>query len=199
MTTLRILTVCTGNVCRSPLAEQLLRAELEGLDVRVTSAGTEALVGRPMDERSARDSERLGGDPTSHVARQLTVEHLRDADLVLTAGREHRRRVVETLPRASQFTFTVREFARLLGTLNVDDEADIAAASDPAQRASALIAIVASNRGVAEPLENPEDDDIIDPYRRSDNVYAESARVTAAAVRAVASGVRRAAAVVVQE
>jgi protein-tyrosine phosphatase len=199
MSTFRILTVCTGNVCRSPLAEQLLRAELAGLDVEVSSAGTQALVGRPMDDRAARYSQQLGGDPSAHVARQLTVEHLRDADLVLTGAREHRRTVVETLPRASQFTFTLREFARLLDTLNVDDEADIAAAEGADERASTLIAIMASNRGVAEPLENPDNDDVADPYRQSDDVYAESARVTAEAVRTVASGVRRAVAAFVQE
>jgi protein-tyrosine phosphatase len=199
MSALRILTVCTGNVCRSPLAEQLLTAEFSGLDVEVSSAGTQALVGRPMDDRAARYSAQLGGDPSSHVARQLTVEHLRDADVVLTAAREHRRAVVETLPRASQFTFTLREFGRLLGTLNIDDQAEIAEAANSDDRASALIAIMASNRGVVEPLENPDDDDIVDPYRQNDEVYAESVRVTADAVRSIASGVRRAVAAFVQE
>ena len=199
MSTFRILTVCTGNVCRSPLAEQLLRAELADLEVEVTSAGTEALVGRPMDERAARYSEQFGGASSARRARQLTVEHLRDADLVLTAAREHRRKVVETLPRASQFTFTMREFARLLDTLNIDDLAEIAATSDTVDRARTLVGILASNRGVAEPLENPDDDDIVDPYRQSDDIYAESARVTAGAARSIASGVRRAAAAFAKE
>lgn len=199
MSTFRILTVCTGNVCRSPLAEQLLRAELADLEVEVTSAGTEALVGRPMDERAARYSEQFGAITSTHRARQLTVEHLRDADLVLTAAREHRRKVVETLPRASQFTFTMREFARLLDTLNVDDLAEIAATSDAAERATTLIGILASNRGVAEPLENPDDDDIVDPYRQNDDVYAESAHVTADTARSIASGVRRAVAAFAKE
>lgn len=199
MSKVRILTVCTGNVCRSPLAEQLLRAELAGLDVEVTSAGTEALVGRPMDERAARYSEQFGGAASAHRARQLTVEHLRDADLVLTAAREHRRKVVETLPRASQFTFTMREFARLLNTLNIDDLAEIAATSNAAERASTLIGILASNRGVAEPLENAADDDIVDPYRQDDGVYAESARITVDAARSIASGVRRAVAAFAKE
>lgn len=199
MRTLRILIVCTGNVCRSPLAEQLLRSQLAGLDVHISSAGTEALVGRPMDERAARFSEREGGDPRGHRARQLTVEHLEDTDLVLTAERDHRRRVVESLPRGSHFTFTLREFARLLTTLNLDDEADIALGDDAAARASALIAIMASNRGVAEPLEDAGDDDVVDPYRQSDDVFAESADITLDAVRAVASGLRRAVSVPARE
>lgn len=195
MSTFRILTVCTGNICRSPFAEQLLRVELSSLDVRIASAGTEALVGRPMDERAARYSRQLGGDPSPHRARQLTVEQLQGTDLVLTATREHRRRAVETLPKASQFAFTIREFARLLHALNIDDEADIAEADD---RAGTLVAVMASNRGVAEPLENPADDDIVDPYRQSDEVYAEFVRVTVDAVRSVATGVRRAVAAFIE-
>ena len=49
-----ILTVCTGNICRSPLAEGLLRMVLGGLDVTVQSAGTAALVGEPMTEQNQR-------------------------------------------------------------------------------------------------------------------------------------------------
>ncbi|GAB3800067.1 low molecular weight phosphatase family protein [Humibacter antri] len=192
MSEFRILVVCTGNVCRSPLAEQFLRSLLAGMDVRVGSAGTEALVGRPMDDRAASYAERFGGDPGSHRARQLTVEQIRDADLVLTAEREHRRRVVESLPRASHFTFTLREFARLPATLNIDDEAEIAAGDDAGARASTLIAIMASNRGVAELLENPDDDDVVDPFRQSDEVYEESARVILEAVQSAATAVRRA-------
>ena len=199
MSAFRILTVCTGNVCRSPLTEQLLRVGLDGLDVVIASAGTEALVGRPMDDRAARYSAEYGGDPSSHRARQLTVEQLRDADLVLTAAREHRRRVVETLPKASQYTFTLREFERLLATLNIDDEADIASAGDGAQRATTLVTIASSNRGVVAPLENPVDDDIIDPYRQDDAIYEESARTTVEAVRLIASAMRKATAAFAQE
>lgn len=199
MSGFRILTVCTGNICRSPLAEQLLRVGLDGLDVAVNSAGTEALVGRPMDERAARYSAQSGGDPSKHRARQLTVEQLRDADLVLTASRDHRRRVVETLPRASQYTFTLREFERLLATLNIDDQAEIASVGDAVQRATTLVAIAASNRGVVAPLENPDDDDIVDPYRQDDAVYESSVRTTMEAVRSIVSVMLDATAAFAQE
>ena len=128
--TFRILTVCTGNICRSPLAEQLLRRELAGVDAVVSSAGTGALVGHPMADRAAAYSRRLGGEPDAHAGRQLTSALLRESDLVLVATRRHRKAVVELLPRASRSTFTLREFARLLGTVNPDDRAEVAAEGD---------------------------------------------------------------------
>ena len=95
-----ILVVCLGNVCRSPLAEQVLRmrfAELLGDGspaVRVSSAGARALVGRPMDEHAAAELRRLGGDPEGFAATQLTAAAAGAADLVLTATRELRSRVL---------------------------------------------------------------------------------------------------------
>nr|WP_193571017.1 low molecular weight phosphatase family protein [Diaminobutyricibacter tongyongensis] len=188
------MTVCTGNICRSPLAEQLLRAGLDGLAVTLSSAGTAALIGRPMDERAAEYSRQYGGIPDAHVARQLTVEHLRDADLVLALSREHRRVVVETLPRASRSAFTLREFARLLETVNTDDRDTIAAQPDARARLSTLVEIASANRGVAERPDNPEEDDVVDPYRQDDNVYAESTRQLVPAVQSIALTLTRAAA-----
>jgi protein-tyrosine phosphatase len=189
----RILTVCTGNICRSPLAEQLLRTGLAELDVVLSSAGTAALVGRAMDERAAEFSRRFGGDPDAHAARQLTVEHVRDSDLVLAMSREHRRYVVELLPRASRFTFTLREFARLLDTLNIDDRDEIAGQPDQHGRLGTLVELAAANRGVAELPDDPADDDIIDPYRQDDAVYAESTRQLVPAVHSTTLTMLRAA------
>jgi protein-tyrosine phosphatase len=192
MNTFRILTVCTGNICRSPLAEHLLRSELSGLAVTLSSAGTDALVGHAMDERAARYSAEYGGGSDAHAARQLTVEQLRESDLILALSREHRRAIVELLPRASHTTFTLREFKRLLDTLNDDDRAEIGAAADERSRLSALVEIAAANRGVAERPDDPSDDDVVDPYRQDDAVYAESVRQLVPSVRAIAPILHRA-------
>lgn len=192
--TFHILTVCTGNICRSPLAEQLLRRELAELDVAVTSAGTGALVGHPMDDRAAEYSGELGGDPDGHAARQLTPDIVRESDLILVASRRHRSAVVEMLPRASRFAFTVREFARLLDTVNAEDRAVVAAQPDLASRLEALVDIAASNRGVAELPLNASDDDIVDPFRQSDDIYAESVEQLVPAVRSISPVLRRASA-----
>lgn len=80
-----ILIVCVGNICRSPMAEALLRDALAraGRQVRVESAGLGALVDRPADPLAIECVAALGIDLTAHRARQLTPQMLRDFQLVL--------------------------------------------------------------------------------------------------------------------
>lgn len=190
--TFRILTVCTGNICRSPLAEQLLREQLDGLDVSVSSAGTDALVGHAMDERAAAYARELGAARAAHAARQLTAGLVGESDLILVASREHRRSVVQLVPRAARFAFTLREFARLLDTINGDDRAEVAARPDARSRLTTLVGIAAANRGVAELPADPADDDIVDPFRRDDAVYAASVQQLLPAVRSISPALRNA-------
>lgn len=186
-----ILTVCTGNVCRSPLAEGLLRLVLGGLDVTVHSAGTGALVGETMTDQNQRIAADLGVlDGTEHRARQLSADLLRNADLVLALTRDHRRQVVEMLPRASRHTFTLREFARLAVEVGDDDLTQLQGSG--AERMREAVEAVAQLRGTLPPLEDPADDDVIDPYRQSDEVYRLSADQLIPSVNATAALLRRA-------
>lgn len=89
---MRILFVCSGNTCRSPTAEALMRREaaarhLEG--VLVASAGTGAVDGAPASEGAYLVGLEHGLDLSGHRSRALTPELLRSADLVLTMGRSH--------------------------------------------------------------------------------------------------------------
>ena len=93
-----VLFVCTGNICRSPLAEVLLRHALgdrgvEGIDV--SSAGTGAWDGAPASEGAYLVGVESGLDLSSHRARLLTRDLVQDADLILTMARHHRARVYE--------------------------------------------------------------------------------------------------------
>ena len=162
-----ILTVCTGNVCRSPAVERLLASEL-GPTVQVASAGTHALVGHPISEPMAALLRSKGVRDKPFAARRLSEQLLKEADLVLPLTRGQRGLVVELWPASVRRTFTLRELARLLRSV---DQAAITAVS-PAERLRAVIPLAAAERGRERAL--PEEDDVVDPYRLDDEVYSKS-------------------------
>lgn len=103
----RILTVCTGNICRSPAAEFLLRQRIEALGrpVEAQSAGIGALVNHPADETTCAMMQSRGVDLSAHRGRQLVRERLRWAELVLVMEQHHRDAVLALDPAARGKTF----------------------------------------------------------------------------------------------
>ncbi|HYT70105.1 MAG TPA: low molecular weight protein arginine phosphatase [Gemmatimonadales bacterium] len=94
----QILLVCTGNICRSPLAAALLERALReraAAGMEVTSAGTGAWDGAPVSEGAYLVGLERGLDLSGHRARLLTRELVEEADLILTMARHHRARVDE--------------------------------------------------------------------------------------------------------
>jgi protein-tyrosine phosphatase len=99
--TVHVVFVCSGNICRSPIAEKVFATELEraGLaeGVRVSSAGTGGWhVGDPADDRAAAVL-RSAGYPSEHRARQLNAEML-GADLIVALDDSHRRALRRAVP-----------------------------------------------------------------------------------------------------
>lgn len=84
----RILVVCTGNICRSPMGEALLRARLPGRSV--LSAGTMALIGEPADPLACQVMLAAGLDIGAHRGQQATPALLGASDLILVMDRGHR-------------------------------------------------------------------------------------------------------------
>ncbi|MFI7058816.1 hypothetical protein ACIBLB_42845 [Streptosporangium canum] len=157
----RILYVCTGNLCRSPLAERLTRSVLGPCPaLQVISAGTRAEPGRQMAERARRVLVRLGGDPGGFVSRRLTPDLLAAADLVLTATTEHRAESVAGHLPAVTRAFTIAEFGALARAVPAGA---VGRHEDPVRRARALVAEVRALRGLVQ-VDRP---DIPDPYGRS--------------------------------
>ena len=97
----RILVVCVGNICRSPMAEALLQHALRGHDeFTVESAGLGALVGHPASEHSVALMDELGLDISAHRARQIHPDMVSAADLVLVMEAGHKRAIDDADPTA---------------------------------------------------------------------------------------------------
>jgi protein-tyrosine-phosphatase len=118
---MQIVIVCTGNTCRSPIAEALARrafAELDRADITVTSAGTGAWDGAPVSEGAYLVGLERNVDLSRHEATLLTREVVNAADLVLTMARHHRARVEEL--GGGEKVHLLGELAGLVG-----DEAEV--------------------------------------------------------------------------
>jgi protein-tyrosine phosphatase len=194
----RILTVCSGNLCRSPQAEQLLRtrirAALGGVGMpalEVSSAGTQAFDGDHMDEVAAEEAARLGiDDALAHRARRINEQQVADADLILGMAREHRAAAASLVPRANRRVFTLVEFARIVDALAGGD----VEVAPPGQDGFAafmrrVVDVAVAERGLMPMPEAPIDLDIEDPYRRAPEVYRRSADAVAVNVDRIATAI----------
>jgi protein-tyrosine phosphatase len=166
---MRLLFVCTGNICRSPVAERLIATQvptelLASGTVVVGSAGTNAVVGSAIDPNSAAALSALGGDPTDFSARLFMASMAEEADLVLTATRRQRTRVLQAAPRTLRRTFTICEAADLIRY------ADLTALTS--SRVDERIGKLAARLDAARALRaSRSDDDIADPVGQSYEVH----------------------------
>jgi protein-tyrosine phosphatase len=173
-----ILHVCVGNICRSPMAERLLRRALhERLGDRVDDlflthgAGTGSWhVGEPMNLPAARQLRRRGADPNDFQARQVSRDLIDMSDLVLCATSSVATSVLRTHPEAAPRTFVFGEFGRLLASITLAD-----LPSQPYERGRALVAAADAARTRPEGRLRPvPSDDLDDPWGMPD---AEFSRV----------------------
>jgi len=181
-----ILVVCTGNVCRSPVAEGLLRSALEGRfgdrAPSVGSAGTMGWEGQPAQRGSVDAAAALGIDIASHRGRFLRRDDVEEASLVLAMAREHREGVVALVPDAAERTFTLKELVRLLEALP-----PAVADGDPAARLGSRVAQASELRRSAF-AGNRYDEDVADPLGMPTVVYEAVAGELAEWVGRLAEG-----------
>jgi protein-tyrosine phosphatase len=185
-----VLIVCTGNMCRSPMAEIMWKARLaeqwgsDAAAITVTSAGVRAPSGTPMHPDAQRVLAESGLDGSAFRSRRLTLDMIDQADLVLTAARSHRNLIGEQRPAAYSRVYTLMEFADLAGAVRDIplEEADHGGVPGPPDRLAALLAAVRAERGLRRP---PDEIDVGDPigqklvvFRRCRDALAASTRHT---------------------
>ncbi|NRF95168.1 low molecular weight protein arginine phosphatase [Paenibacillus frigoriresistens] len=174
---LRILFVCTGNTCRSPLAEGLLRIRVhqEGLAAEVRSAGVSAVTGGPISRNSASLLQEAGfKEPISSLA--IQESEVNWADLILTMTMGHKRTVIQRFPAAIEKTFTLKEYA-------LDDAHILQAIEEREQLVTELQlkqalsqAVSVEERSRIYKLEHAIPDfDISDPFGGSIEIYRQTA------------------------
>src|SRR5271155_549373 len=110
-----ILFICTGNVCRSPMAEALFRRAVRGRgEFRVFSAGIGAMDGQPPTPHSVEAMRELGIDISAQRSRMLTADLVRQGGIILGMTHSHADTIALLYPAAAEKTFLLREFDETL-------------------------------------------------------------------------------------
>ncbi|AMW77510.1 protein tyrosine phosphatase [Acinetobacter sp. TGL-Y2] len=98
-----ILVVCVGNICRSPMAEYLVKKQHPKLTI--DSAGLSAMVGHTADDKAIACMDTLDIDMRSHIAKQISAELIKKADLVLVMSSNQQKHIEQKWPFAKGKVF----------------------------------------------------------------------------------------------
>ncbi|KGN42378.1 hypothetical protein N801_17100 [Knoellia aerolata DSM 18566] len=163
----------------------MLAHELAGKGITVSSAGTGALVGAPVDVQSASRITGAGAVADEFAARQITRDIVAAADLVISATRDHLSTVVPLYPRALRYSFALHDLGDLLTDVT---EADIEATAG-ANRVAKVAAAAIAKRGTVSPR-LAEDSGIIDPFQRDAPAFDQMVAEVSESLPAVVSALR---------
>lgn len=121
-----ILFVCTGNTCRSSMAEAIFRNLIKDVkeyeNVRILSAGTWATKGQKASGNAIEALKDKNIDLSSHISKPLTKEMVEAADLILTMTEKHKMQILNVLPGSSEKVYTLKELAHgKANDINISD------------------------------------------------------------------------------
>ena len=173
-----VLFICTGNICRSPVAQTLLRRDLDQ-SVAILSAGTHTTFGRPVDAKMAHVMTDNQLTVPGIASIPLTAAMIEGADLILALTTAHRAEAVYMVPSAVRRTFTLREFERLVAAHGTA----VPLGSTDAARLQALIPLAIAQR--AHLAIGRHQDDVFDPIGRSRNAHRRAYREIDTAVTTI--------------
>jgi protein-tyrosine phosphatase len=182
-----ILSVCTGNICRSPMAEGFIRSMLaefgiEGVDS--ASSGVSGWDDSPPTPEGIQAMIENGVDIHRHRARRLTAPMIREADLVVAMASEHRDAIDAMVPEARDRTFTLKELARLLDRLP-----ETPATGGPAGDQLDAVVAAAANLRAGGTVPPSRDEDIADPLGLGVEAYRATAWEIEQLCRRIVTGV----------
>ncbi len=120
---LNILFVCSGNTCRSPMAEQIFNQQARDLSAHANSAGLDAQEGSPINPHAVKSLIGLGYSPTEHSSKLLSTEAVEAADVILTFTQSQKIELGQRFPGASGKLFTISEYANS-GLSEIEDVPD---------------------------------------------------------------------------
>lgn len=172
---MRVLFVCTGNICRSPMGELLFRMYTAGTSIEVDSAGTHSLVGHEIDGSSAALLTSAGIDSSAFRSKQLTRQIAQECDLILCFEEEQLHNIVGIAPAAVHYAFTLPDFSNMCAYCA---QRNMIEGFTLPERLQSVIAQATTIRPML-----PQAATIADPYRKDFSAFRRAVDATDTAIR----------------
>ncbi len=155
---MKVLFVCTGNICRSPMGELMFPLFFHDNSITTDSAGVQGLIDSPIDPSSARLMQMDGIDASTFRSKRLTPQLAMGSDLILCFTEHQRKKIVELAPRSRSRTFLLTDFADLCTYCHNNN---LIQGSTLKNRLDSVLA----NASLARPM-LPKAHEIDDPYQQ---------------------------------